>query len=158
MTTESMLPKLLSFNTWANRAAAASVATAASSHDALRALSHLLLAERTWLDRIDGDSSRTDFWEMSTLEECVRAVDENAQRFASTIASDALGRVVHYRNSKGLDFQTPVGEILTHVMMHSMYHRGQVAMGVRQAGGTPAVTDYIAYLREVPAASATVDA
>jgi uncharacterized damage-inducible protein DinB len=31
--------------------------------------------------------------------------------------------------------------------MHSHYHRGQIATLVRQAGATPAVTDFIVFCR-----------
>jgi uncharacterized damage-inducible protein DinB len=36
-----------------------------------------------------------------------------------------------------------VGDILTHVVAHSAYHRGQIAAAVRAAGGAPAYTDFI---------------
>ena len=54
-----------------------------------------------------------------------------------------LARTIRYSNT--------VEEILHHVAMHGMYHRGQVALGVRQAGGTPLATDFIAFLREAEA-------
>ena len=55
---------------------------------------------------------------------------------------------VRYRNSRGEEFHTPVGDLLTHVLMHGAYHRGQIAASVRRAGGEPAATDYIAFTRE----------
>ena len=51
----------------------------------------------------------------------------------------------------GASFTNTVEEILHHVVMHGMYHRGQVALGVRHAGGTPLATDFIAFLREAEA-------
>jgi uncharacterized damage-inducible protein DinB len=33
----------------------------------------------------------------------------------------------------------------THVGTHSHYHRGQIASGMRQAGGPPASTDFIVF-------------
>jgi uncharacterized damage-inducible protein DinB len=41
-----------------------------------------------------------------------------------------------------------VEEILTHVVIHSAYHRGQIASDVRAAGGVPAYTDYIHAVRQ----------
>ena len=38
-------------------------------------------------------------------------------------------------------------DILTHVTMHSAYHRGQIAADVRVAGFTPAYTDFIHAVR-----------
>jgi len=37
--------------------------------------------------------------------------------------------------------------ILSHVIIHGGYHRGQIAILLRQAGSDPAVTDFIAYVR-----------
>ena len=38
-------------------------------------------------------------------------------------------------------------DILSHVLRHSHYHRGQIASAVREAGGTPAYTDFIHAVR-----------
>jgi uncharacterized damage-inducible protein DinB len=40
-----------------------------------------------------------------------------------------------------------VDDILMHVVMHSAYHRGQIALEVRCAGQTPAYTDFIHAIR-----------
>jgi uncharacterized damage-inducible protein DinB len=40
-----------------------------------------------------------------------------------------------------------VADVLTHVAMHGVYHRGQIAGAVRAANGTPAYTDYIQAVR-----------
>ena len=55
--------------------------------------------------------------------------------------------MVEYRNSRGVVFQNTVAEILTHVALHGSYHRGQIAMRVRAAGGVPVTTDYIVFRR-----------
>ena len=38
--------------------------------------------------------------------------------------------------------------ILTQLYGHSLYHRGQIAMLVKQAGGQPAMTDFVYWCRE----------
>jgi uncharacterized damage-inducible protein DinB len=37
--------------------------------------------------------------------------------------------------------------VLLHVIMHSAYHRGQIAMAMRAAGQQPAYTDFIHAVR-----------
>jgi uncharacterized damage-inducible protein DinB len=37
------------------------------------------------------------------------------------------------------------------VALHGSYHRGQIALLMRQGGGAPAATDYIAFVRDMPA-------
>jgi len=41
-----------------------------------------------------------------------------------------------------------VGDVLTHVVTHSGYHRGQIASAIRSDGGTPAYTDFIHAARQ----------
>ena len=54
-----------------------------------------------------------------------------------------LEETVSYVNSKGEPWTSSVEDILTHVVLHSSYHRGQIAADMRAAGHTPAYTDYI---------------
>ncbi len=42
--------------------------------------------------------------------------------------------------------QTTLRDTLLQVPMHSTYHRGQVNARIREAGGTPPLTDYIAWI------------
>ena len=53
----------------------------------------------------------------------------------------------------GASFVTRLDDILLHTMLHGAYHRGQVSLMVRRSGGTPSPTDYIAFIRGVPAAT-----
>jgi uncharacterized damage-inducible protein DinB len=54
---------------------------------------------------------------------------------------------VAYRTSRGEPFTTRLEDILAHVVLHGAHHRGQIALRVREAGGDPAGTDYITYVR-----------
>ncbi len=58
-----------------------------------------------------------------------------------------LTRRVSYVNTKGEAYRNSVQEICMHLLLHSAYHRGQVAQLLRANGGEPAVTDYIFYKR-----------
>jgi uncharacterized damage-inducible protein DinB len=149
MQTIDHLRDLFAFNAWANRAAAISLATTPDPKG-IRALAHLLQAEWTWIERIHGDGSRTGAWQELSLEECRRLLDEGIARFeAYLMAIDEadLDRDIAYRSFAGVEQSTPLRQILTHVALHGMYHRGQIAQAVRAAGGDPAATDYITYVR-----------
>jgi uncharacterized damage-inducible protein DinB len=47
-----------------------------------------------------------------------------------------------------------LGELIQHAINHSTYHRGQVALLIRQLGHVPASTDYHDFLAEWRAGSA----
>jgi len=59
------------------------------------------------------------------------------------LAESDLAGSIEYRNSKGERWQSSVADVLTHVLLHGSYHRGQIASAVRAAGGIPAYTDFI---------------
>ena len=72
--------------------------------------------------------------------------------FLQELDGPALERVVAYTNTAGLSFENSIQDILLHVALHGQYHRGKVNLILRQAGHSPAPTDYIAYVRGTAAA------
>jgi uncharacterized damage-inducible protein DinB len=154
METIETIRRLFKYNEWANRRALGALKDPANrSAKAVRALAHLLIAEKTWLARMltDQDSTGFDFWQGSTLDECEQLASEVLKGYADLIdglTEQKLDSEATYKNSKGVEYQTPFRDILQHVLMHSVYHRGQVAMAVRAEGGTPPNTDYITFVRE----------
>ena len=62
-------------------------------------------------------------------------------------AEQDLVSSVSYKNTKGEIWSSRNDDILMHVIMHSAYHRGQIATDMRAAGLTPAYTDFIHSIR-----------
>lgn len=159
MQTLEMIRGLLGYNEWAGDKMMDSLRQSSNpSAKAVRALAHLLIAEKTWLLRLqtNQDSTGFDFWQGTTLEECEALALEVKRAFAALLdelTEEKLDSVATYRNSKGTEYSTSYRDILTHVLMHSAYHRGQIAMAVRAEGETPAYTDYIAFVREMESAN-----
>ena len=90
-------------------------------------------------------------WPTLGLEECGAALDdlhEHWMAMLDQLAPERLTQDLTYRTTTGVEFKTPIRDVLTHLVMHSAYHRGQVAAAVREAGGKPAATDYVVYLRQ----------
>jgi uncharacterized damage-inducible protein DinB len=119
---------------------------------ALEYFAHIVGTEHRWLTRIDGRTPAYAIWPKLTVDECTELAAQNVRELRETLKGD-LERVVAYRNSAGLDLRSTVEDILTQVMLHGAYHRGQVSLLVRQGGGEPAPTDFIAFVRGVPAAT-----
>ena len=75
---------------------------------------------------------------------------ENArgyQAYFEKLTDSDLASVVQYRNTKGDEYANSVLDILTHVVIHGAYHRGQIARIIGRGGGQTPNTDYIAYIR-----------
>lgn len=146
-----MLPRLLDHLIWADRRTADALATLPMPDaDLLRLYAHVLGAEAIWLARIAGRESSAPVWPTLSLEECRQLAATNHAEFAAlqaTLADGGTGRVVSYANTRGERFSNTVDEILHHVCLHGMYHRGQVMLGVRQEDGTPQSTDFIVFAR-----------
>ena len=148
------LRQLLAYNKWANRRILESFRAGSDpSLAAVRAFAHLLIAEKMWLRRLlrNEDTTGFDFWQASTFEECAALAEENHAAYTDLLnglTEEMLDSIATYKNSKGVEYRTSFRDILTHVLFHSAYHRGQVALIVRGDGGEPAYTDYIAFVRE----------
>jgi uncharacterized damage-inducible protein DinB len=148
-----IVERLFNYDKWAIERALDSLRSAAGPNQrAARLLAHLLIAEKVWYMRLRGDD--TYGIELSpelSLDECEKLAAENHEAYAAylgALLTDELDRVITYRNSKGVEFQTSVRDVLLHVLLHGSYHRGQLAAAIRGEGDAPVNTDYITFIRE----------
>lgn len=127
--------------------------------EALRLFYHVLGAESVWLARLLGKSPEVAVWPSMNLDAAAELAERNARGYRALLWPLSLldlDRLVRYTNSAGEAFQTTVDDILTHVFLHGAYHRGQVSRLIRQEGGTPVPTDFIAFVRGRAAATVAV--
>lgn len=147
----SYLTTLLEHSAWANARTLASLQAITPPDDAICLFAHIVTTEHIYHERIMGsDPWPQDFWPVLPLDACAEWVAENSARyrlFFESISEAALAEPVRYRNSSGMVYHTPRAELLTHLALHGEHHRGQIARIVRLAGGTPAVTDFISFVR-----------
>lgn len=145
------LARLFAHDAWANAETLDSVAAAGSPPAALRLIAHVAAAERLWKSRIEGGGAAVVVWPSWSADECRMELGRLAGEWASYVEGirDAeLARGVAYVNSKGEPWTTAVEDILAHVVLHSSYHRGQVAHVLRAGGAEPAYTDYVHCVRQ----------
>jgi uncharacterized damage-inducible protein DinB len=146
--------RMFAYDLWANLEclkALRNVAAGEDSRSLVGRMAHILSGEKLWLERILRAPQSMAVWPASTLEECERLAAEVAlawKDYLAGVASGGLDEMVEYRNSKGEAWSNRVEDVLTHVIMHSAYHRGQIALEVRAAGMEPAYTDFIHAVRQ----------
>lgn len=140
------------YDAWANRRLADALTDA---HERpLRLLAHAATAERVWLGRIHGTqpvSTTAELWPVVDAAGCRDLVEDVAEElgiFMETLTEAGLAAEAIYRNSSGTEYRTPVRDVLTHVLFHSHYHRGQAAAALRDLGVDPPWTDFIVFVRE----------
>ncbi|MBL8019823.1 MAG: DinB family protein [Leptospirales bacterium] len=115
-------------------------------------LAHICGADEVWLRRIQGEVSPafptiTDFVDRAAVAKRARAVHAEYRALLESLTDSDLNRAHSYKNLKGVDFTTPLWQILMHVANHATYHRGQAASIIRRIKGKPPVTDLIEYFR-----------
>ena len=117
----------------------------------VRLLAHIVSAERLWLERLRLQKQTYPVWPDFSLEQCKLEIEELPKlwkQYLVSLKEDGLSRSLTYKNSKGESWTSQKQDILMHVILHSAYHRGQIATDMRAAGFTPAYTDFIHALRQ----------
>lgn len=152
MTVADYLRKEFVYNAWANRAVLDTIRTAGGENvRSLQLMSHILAAERLWLERLRQVPQSVPVWpepDLGSCEaECAKLEREWHDYLDLATAGDLL-QTITYKNTKGEPWTSPILDVLTHVIMHSAYHRGQIASHMRSIGQTPAYTDFIHAVRQ----------
>ena len=111
-------------------------------------LAHIAFAEWLWLRRWKGENptARPEWTHepsLDLLEMHLRAIGEERSHFLMTLTDDDLRRDFAYRNMAGASFSNRLGDLMTHVVNHATYHRGQLTTMLRQVGATPPSTDFV---------------
>lgn len=144
--------RLFAYDAWANREVLAGLAALDTAPiRPIQLLAHIVSAEWLWLERLQQKPQSYAVWPDFTLPECRREIEELEQSWTAYVADLSLQRLLHaveYTNSKGERWSNSISDILMHVVLHSAYHRGQIAIAVREAGCTPPYTDFIHAVRQ----------
>jgi uncharacterized damage-inducible protein DinB len=108
-------------------------------------LSHIMVGERIWLERIDGPQRTDTFFPLLEKQPLLQGLTENADRCRALIDS-CLERVVHFRRAGGEEYHARVADIIQHLLTHGYHHRGQLAAHFAARRLTYPNTDHINYL------------
>jgi uncharacterized damage-inducible protein DinB len=158
------------YNRWANErlyAAAARLAPAALAEDRgaffgslLGTLNHLLVTDRLWLTRLDGESpcgtplDAILHRDLADLQAARQAEDQRLIGFVGALQEARLAAPLAYATTSGVAYSQPLHQVLAHLFNHQTHHRGQahhllgLALGRE---GTP-VLDLLAYQRAIATA------
>jgi uncharacterized damage-inducible protein DinB len=145
------LQRQFAHNAWANEQALASLRDGPPPERALRFMAHVVAAEWLWMARLKQWKQEFPVWPEWTREQCEAQGGKLPplwQELLRGMKPAGLDQQIAYVNSKGEEWSSACGDILAHVLLHSSYHRGQVAAALREAGLTPATSDYIHAVRQ----------
>lgn len=143
--------KLFRYNEWANNQVLESFIQLADNQDeVVRLFSHIISAQKIWLDRIQNNKIIYEVWNNFSVEGCIKISKESSSdwlKFLENLPEEGFSEKISYVNSKGEAYQNTIEDIMAHVINHSTYHRAQIAMLLRKAEAVPPVTDYVFYRR-----------
>ena len=114
-------------------------------------LAHAFAADRVWLGRIQGnpppgfidDQDR----QLGTLQKEWPALQQRWKQWSGPLSDQDVLKKISYKDLKGNPYETPLWQILLHVVNHATHHRGQAAGFLRAMGHTPPPLDLIAFYR-----------
>ncbi len=150
MKSSASLLRLLQYDDWANRETFASL-RGTQLHRSRKILAHVISAEWLWFTRLKGEESDHLVWPEWTFEECeeqMNALQATWREYLSQLDGEQLAKEIAYTNTKGEDWRGTVEDVIMHVIIHSSYHRGQIAIDQRLSGQAPPFTDFAHCIRQ----------
>jgi uncharacterized damage-inducible protein DinB len=123
-------------------------------------LVHIVGSERTWLaywkEPFPNSAFLTDLWtqhdalfnpnafpDIAALQLKWAEVEREQVEFVNRVTNESLGRMLPVRTT-----QISLAHLMQHLANHSTYHRGQVALMMRQLAAEPLATDFAMFLME----------
>jgi uncharacterized damage-inducible protein DinB len=163
------LRRMARYNRWANRRLYAACARLPEA-EYLRprqaffgslhgTLSHILVADWIWLDRLEGRPPRglaldhRPFADLESLRVAREAEDARIIELVDGLGEAALAEDLIYRtvSTPQTEMRTPRHLCLLHMLNHQTHHRGQAHDQLSQTEVAPPPLDLIFYLREAAA-------
>src|SRR5712691_5650234 len=116
------LAKLVAHTVWANGEWITFVDENFPSDEyLLTRLSHILLGEQAWFQRILGQEPDRDIWRTLTVPQ-LRALHAKYEALYAQLLAGNLDRVIAYKRFTGEEYQSPVSGILLHLTLHGAHH------------------------------------
>ena len=160
-------PLMARFNEWANARLYGAVERLSDENYRLdrglffgsihRTLNHLMVVDRLWTRRIDGEPHGIVSLDMQLYEDFAELSDVRVQedrrliRQVDGLDEERLGQPVRYRRIIGSgEAETRCSHILLTLFNHQTHHRGQITAALTQSGIEPPPLDIVYFLEERP--------
>ncbi|MDB5128258.1 DinB family protein [Mucilaginibacter sp.] len=149
---KSYFISLFNYDRFANTQIANLILETGISGKSLDIMSHLLVAQQTWLKRCTGQPApTTPLWPQWPADEFINIIDENHEAiiaYLETLQPQDFDKKITYKNSIG-QFENTLSDILAHLVNHGTHHRAQIGQHLKMAGAELPASDYILYIRNL---------
>jgi uncharacterized damage-inducible protein DinB len=111
-------------------------------------LTHLVAVEWLWLERWRGQAPRTllapaEFPTLAALSQRWQMVERAMREYLAGLSEEALECPLTCIGTRGQAWTYPLWRMITHLLHHQSYHRGQVTALLRQLGVQPPKVDFL---------------
>jgi len=123
-----------------------------ADHSVLGTLVHIYAADRVWLGRIRRNPPARFLdpgkdMHLEVIRDAWPRLLDDWRSWSEGLTEESLRVPLQYTDLKGNAYETPIWQIVLHVVNHATHHRGQVSGFLRAMGHTPPVLDLTAYYR-----------
>jgi len=94
-------------------------------------------------DRHDAMFHSEAFPNVAAVQRKWAEIEKEQAEFVNGVTNESLGKMLPFRTT-----QASLAHLMQHLANHSTYHRGQVAVMMRQLGAEPVATDFHMFLGE----------
>ena len=112
---------------------------------------HMIKARTIWLHRLGSGEAPASMSskgsQLTAIKEGLAKVGEGWTRWLADADDETLERMVTYGKTEGPKNTGRTEDILTQLLTHGAYHRGQIATRLRSIGVDPPKTDFILWCR-----------
>ncbi len=144
---------LFAYEAWANKEIAECLVNLDKLPEkGLSLMSHIIDANILWLCRIKNIVSVIAVWKSYPKSEILFELEKSSSDlidYVSKISESSLEEIINYKNTKGESFNSSLIDILTHLAIHSAYHRGQIIILIKPFVTDLPYTDFIHYMRTI---------
>ena len=108
---------------------------------------HIIAARHMWMYRMGGCADRPESpfptMALGELPGYTARIEALWTDYLARVTEHQVVADIEWVGPDGKRRRAPLANVLTQVFGHAWYHRGQIAMLVKDAGGTPMDTDFI---------------
>lgn len=108
-------------------------------------LAHIVNAHHIWNHRIQSLPVLYQTWQEHLPAEIQQIDTDNHRQSLRILDHFDPESCIRWISGKGITYEHSVADLLYQAISHATYHRGQIAMLIREAGYAPPPTDYILF-------------